>query len=112
MSLSPWPESALMDWSSVETVEDVVFFREAVTIDPVTNDVEVEAVWLFSFAVTASRLTTSEREPALACLWNSCLVEPTCLRALLTEVNSLELEGDGDLEDSLRMPERPTSPPV
>lgn len=97
-----------MDWSSVETVEDVVFFREAVTIDPVTD--EVEAVWLFSLAIqalaAASRLTTSERDPALACLWNSCLVEPTCLRALLTEVNSLELEGDGDLEDSLR-PERP-----
>ena len=101
-----------MDWSSVETVEDVVFFREAVTIDPVTDEFEAD-VWLLfdSLAMqalaAASRLTTSEREPALACLWNSCLVEPTCLRALLTEVNSLELEGDGDLEDSLRMPERP-----
>ena len=78
-----------MDWSSVETVEDLVFFREAVTIDPVTDKVELAVWWLFSLLAmqalaTASKLTTSESEPAPACLWNSCLVEPMCVSAPLT----------------------------
>ena len=47
--------------------------------------------------------TTSDRDPELTCRFNSCLVEPTCLSARLTEVNSLELEGLG-LFESLKFP--------
>ena len=97
MSLSPWPESALTDWSSVDPVDDVVFFRVAEVVPggcTAVSELVTEA---------DSRLTTSLKDPAEACLWNSCLVDPTCFRALLTDVNSLpELEGEGLLLASFK----------
>lgn len=75
----------------MDPVDDVVFFREAEVVPGGCTMAVSELV-----TEADSMFTTSLKDPADACLWNSCLVDPTCFRARLTDVNSLpELEGEG-----------------